>query len=228
MTSTIDATPGEKEGVAKFKLEFLPAPPQPQASIAELNAWRQILFRLGLTGRDPTRYQGLAYGNLSRRAGTGSYIVSGTQTGAKPCLSPDDYCLVVDFDLENNRIRAEGPVEPSSEALTHGAIYAGNPQAECVIHIHSPEIWRNTRQLGITFTAPSIAYGTQAMGRAVQEASGDASAGVIAMGGHEDGVIAYAPSVEQAAVELLRCLAKALELEQQSDDSIQQKGSHKL
>ena len=124
-----------------------------------------------------------------------------------------------DFNLKNNWIRAEGPIEPSSEALTHGAIYEGNPQAECVIHIHSADIWRNARQLGITFTDPSIAYGTQAMGGAAQEAAGHASAGVLAMGGHEDGVIAFAANVEQASVELLRCLAKALEFEQQSGGS---------
>ncbi len=204
----------KEEGIIKFDLEFRCIPIGTAANIAELNAWRQILFRLGLTGLDPARYQGLAYGNLSRRLGAHSYIVSGTQTGAKSALSPDDYCLVLDFDLENNFIRAEGLIKPSSEALTHGAIYAGNPQAQCVIHAHSPEIWRNADLLGIFTTDPTIAYGSVAMGEAVRKAVAEKDAGMIAMGGHEDGIIAYGTKIEQTAKELLQYLAKALELEQ--------------
>jgi len=213
MNSPASASPEADEGVIKFALEFNRAGPQGWEAIAELNAWRQLLFRLGLTGRDPARYGGLAYGNVSRRAGGRRFIVSGTRTGAKPCLAPADYCLVLDFDLAKNFLRAEGPVEPSSEALTHGAVYDAVPQAGCVIHAHSPEIWRNARPLGIRLTAADIAYGTPAMGVAVGEAAAGCAAGVVAMGGHEDGVLAFAGQPGQAAGCLLQCLAKALELE---------------
>lgn len=202
------------EGVIKFDLRYTRVPlRRPVTGMGELNAWRQILFRLGLTGLDPSRYQGFAYGNLSLRIEGRSFIISGTQTAAKPQLSVEDYCRVLDFDLAKNRISAEGPIPPSSEALTHGAIYAGNPEAACVIHVHSPEIWRNARQLGFFVTDPAIAYGTPAMGEAVR-ASAEGASGVIAMGGHEDGIIAFGLKTEQAAFELLRCLAQALELEQ--------------
>lgn len=204
----------ESEGVIKFHLDFIQAQALDLERIAELNAWRQLLFRLGLTGRDPARYEGLAYGNVSRRAKGRSFIVSGTQTGGKPNLSPADYCLVIDFDLEENRLRAEGPVEPSSEALTHGAIYNAVPQARCVIHAHSPEIWHKARQLGIPLTDESIAYGTPAMGKAVIAAATHASGGIISMGGHQDGVLAFADEIGLAALRLVRCLAKAKELEQ--------------
>lgn len=216
MRPSASALPPEREGVIKFELEFSRSPPQAWESIAELNAWRQILFRLGLTGSDPDRYGGLAYGNVSRRAKGRRFIVSGTQTGTKPCLGPADYSLVLDFDLGQNRIRAEGPVEPSSEALTHGAIYDAVPQAGCVIHVHSPEIWHRARQLGICLTDASIAYGTPEMGLAVGTAAASSSTGIIAMGGHEDGVLAFAEHVGQAAVRLLQCLAQALELEQRT------------
>lgn len=171
------------------------------------------MFRLGLTGRDPGRYGGLAYGNVSQRAEAGCFIVSGTQTGGKPCLGAEDYCLVLDFDLEENRLRAEGPVAPSSEALTHGAVYSAAPQAGCVIHVHSPEIWRQARSLEIPLTDESIPYGTPEMGRAVGLAALRSAAGVVAMGGHEDGVLAFAGCPHEAALRLLRCLAKAVELE---------------
>jgi len=216
MRPPASALPPEREGVIKFELEFSHALPQALESIAELNAWRQLLFRLGLTGRDPARYGGLAYGNVSRRGGGRRFIISGTQTGAKPCLDAADYCLVLDFDLGNNRLQAEGPVEPSSEALTHGAVYDAVPQAGCVIHVHSPEIWQKARQLGICLTDASIAYGTPEMGWAVGAAAASSSTGIIAMGGHEDGVLAFAEHVGQAAVRLLQCLAQALELEQRA------------
>jgi len=34
-----------------------------------LAAWRELLARLGLIGRDPSRYQGAGYGNVSARVG---------------------------------------------------------------------------------------------------------------------------------------------------------------
>jgi hypothetical protein len=199
------------EGVIKFNLEFTRADLPMADSLVELNAWRQVLFRLGLTGRDPARYGGLAYGNVSQRlGGDRRFIVSGTQTGSKPCLGSADYCQVLDFDLATNWLRAEGPLAPSSEALTHGAVYDAIPQAACVIHVHSQEIWRNARKLGIALTDPVISCGTTQMGSAVGKAVGSGGS-VIAMGGHEDGVLAFAASPEEAVTHLLRCLAKALE-----------------
>jgi ribulose-5-phosphate 4-epimerase/fuculose-1-phosphate aldolase len=203
----------DDEGIIKFELKFNHAPPQELKSVAELNAWRQILHRLGLTGLDSSRYQGLAYGNVSRREGPNRFIVSGTQTGAKNCLTPDDYCLVLDFDLAKNHVHAEGPIKPSSEALTHGAIYAANSHIECVLHAHSPVIWRYATQLGIYQTDASIASGTPEMGQAVGQAVRNLNSGIISMGGHEDGLIAFADTIWQAAVALVKCLAKAEELE---------------
>jgi hypothetical protein len=202
-----------REGVIKFNLEFSHASAPALDGIAALNAWRQILFRLGLTGRDPGRYDGLAYGNVSQRTEAGRFIVSGTQTGGKPFLGAEDYCLVLDFNLEENRLCAKGLVEPSSEALTHGAVYKAVWQAGCVIHVHSPEIWRHARLLGILVTSESIPYGTPEMGLAVGQAALDSTTGVIAMGGHEDGILAFAECPQEAATRLLRCLAKAVELD---------------
>ncbi len=204
----------EEEGVIKFNLFFSHASPIGLESIAELNAWRQILHRLGLTGRDPFRYQGLAYGNVSQRTSANAFIVSGTQTGAKEHLSTQDYCIVTDFNLEKNCVYAKGPIEPSSEALTHGSIYAANRQITCVLHAHSPSIWRNASRLGISQTSPSIAYGTPEMGKAVEQAAKNLEYGIIAMGGHEDGILAFAGTLCRAGTELVRYLAKAEQLTQ--------------
>jgi len=202
----------KSEGVIKFHLDFSLTPPSPLRSFAELTAWRQILYRLGLTGQVPDRYEGLAYGNVSQRKNSRGFYISGTQTGGKPSLSAEDYCLVLDFDLAKNHMLAEGPIKPSSEALTHGAVYEANPHIGCVIHVHSPEIWRYAMRLGMAVTDASIAYGTPEMGRAVCHAASEIT-GIIAMGGHEDGVLAYGETVGQAAIRLLLELEKALELE---------------
>jgi hypothetical protein len=205
-------TQPEIEGVVKFHLDFQRRPlPDIATHITELNAWRHILFRLGLTGRDPARYGGLAYGNVSCRAENGEFIVSGTQTGGKHHLSANDYCRVLNFNLDENRLGAEGSIEPSSEALSHGAIYAALPQASCVLHVHSAEIWQRAERLGLPVTDASIAYGTPEMGRAVSAAAVEnTEIGIIVMGGHQDGVLAFAERVDQAALRLLQCLAKAL------------------
>jgi hypothetical protein len=214
MTPPTTPTASNSEGVIKFALEFTPEPLGDYAFIDELNAWRTILFRLGLTGQDPCRYGGLAFGNLSHIVGLRQFIISGTQTGGKENLTPGDYCLVVDFDVTNNQLKAQGPLPPSSEALTHGAIYAANPQAECVIHVHSPQIWRHAEALGIQCTHKSIAYGTPEMAQALAEsAQNHAGPGIIAMRGHEDGVIAFAAKIKQAGCLLLECLAAAYERE---------------
>ena len=202
------------EGAIQFHLDFDLAQPEAPENAAELNAWRQILYRLGLTGQAPDRYEGLAYGNVSQRTDLRGFFVSGTRTGGKPLLGIADYCQVLDFDIAQNWIRAKGLVEPSSESLTHGAVYEANPHAGCVIHVHSPEIWRNALHLGLHVTDAAITYGTPDMGLAVGKAAARETAGIIAMGGHEDGALAYAGTAGQAAVLLLRALEKAVEFEQ--------------
>ena len=211
--STIPASNAEKEGVIKFKLEFNAAPPPGLASTAELTVWRQILHRLGLTGRDSARYHGFAYGNVSLRTGPRQFVISGTQTGGKSMLTPVDYCAVLDFDLAKNWVLAEGPIEPSSEALTHGAIYAGNQNIMCALHVHSPTLWHHSKRLGLLETDAAIAYGTPALAQAVGQLVQNRPLGIISMRGHEDGLIAFADTIAQAGMELVIGLAKAEKLD---------------
>ena len=134
-----------QEGVIKFELTFTAAPPLAEEQLREISAWRRILWLLGLTGRDPARYDGLGYGNVSLRLPPfdappkrRSFVVSGTQTGGLPELGPEHYAVVTGCDPENNRVAAEGPIRPSSEALTHGALYALDAALRCVLHVHCP------------------------------------------------------------------------------------------
>lgn len=201
------------EGVVKYCLEFAPAPAPDWACLAKLDAWRTLLFRLGLTGHDPQRYGGLAYGNVSVRLEGRRFLVSGTQTGAIPQLAAEHYCRVLGFDTGQNRIVAEGVIHPSSEALTHAAVYRASEAIRCVLHVHAPELWRQAARLGLPVTHPAIAYGTPAMALEVEALLRDPEARVLVMGGHLDGIIAVGASVEDAALPLLSALAEAVQLE---------------
>ncbi len=201
------------EGVVKYRIDFTPAPAPDWALLAELDSWRELLFRLGLTGLDTERYGGLAYGNVSKRVAGCRFLVSGTQTGGIARLAAEHYCLVTDFDTRQNRIAAEGPIRPSSEALTHAAVYRAAAAIQCVLHVHSPEIWRHAERLGLPMTRPRIAYGTPEMALEVESLLRTPESRVIAMGGHRDGLIAVGESVEAAALPLIRKLAEAVRIE---------------
>lgn len=203
----------EREGVIRFQLDFTPGPPPSPRAVAELDAWRSILFRLQLVGRDPDRYHGLGFGNVSCRDGEAGFLVSATQTGHAAVLGPGGYCRITACDPRRNHVVATGPAKPSSEALSHAAVYAARPRAACVLHGHSPDIWQAAERLGLPVSDPAVPYGTPEMAaevdRLCREAL-DADAGLFVMGGHEDGVMAYGPDPETAGLLLVRTLAAAL------------------
>jgi hypothetical protein len=205
----------KQEGVVQFNLTFLPTEPLPAAMLLSLNAWRQILYRLGLIGQDSRRYGGLGFGNISIRAASGNaaaFVISGTQTGGLDRLYPEHYALVTAFDPLNNSVVAEGAARPSSESLTHGSLYRLDRSIGAVIHAHSPEIWTLADSIGIPVTRRDVLYGTPEMAEEVCRLFLNTPVSVLkifAMGGHEDGIVAFGGSLEQAGLTLVRYLALA-------------------
>ncbi len=201
------------EGVVKYRLDFRPAAAASVGDLGELPAWHSICHRLGLLGRDPARYGGLAYGNLSRRLCGERFLISGTQTGGQAAMTTADYALVEDCDIDANRVRANGPVPPSSEALTHAAVYRAAPAVGCVFHVHAPQIWLAAQRLGLAVTDPAADYGTPAMAREVARLLGAPQVltrRVFVMGGHQDGVLAFGGDAAAAGTALIAVLARAL------------------
>jgi hypothetical protein len=101
--------------------------------------------------------------------------------------------------------------------MTNGAIYDLGPHIRCVLHAHSPSLWRRARQLRLPTTDPRVAYGTPEMAREVQRLFRETAVverQIMAMGGHEDGILTFGRSPEEAGQVLLTELAKAFELEQ--------------
>lgn len=201
------------EGVIQYRLNYHIDHDLECGALAELNHWRSYLFRLGLIGQDALRYDGLGYGNVSHRLqGEGhSFVISGTQTGHLPLLCKEHYVIVEKAEVEKNAIDAHGPVKPSSESLTHAALYHADDGINAVIHVHSPLLWQNAQVLALLSTAPDVTYGTPGMAQAVAEcvSNHDDVVGIIAMLGHEDGIIAYADDIEKAGTALLDAIMRA-------------------
>lgn len=242
----------EQEGVIKYQLDFAVAEPVDAQRLRALQQWRLTLYQLGLIGQDPERYGGLGYGNISQRCfsddahdlpenswadiydeavalaesqnqsdGSG-FLISGTQTGHLSELTAEHYALVNHCDPLNNYIIASGPVKPSSEALTHGAIYALSPDIQAVIHVHSPEIFALRDQLLLPSTPDHVPYGTPDMANAVRSLWSEGklkSAPVLVMGGHQDGVISFGRNMAEAGMAMLNAFqwARALRLAEDAE-----------
>jgi len=214
-----DLHPGE--GVIKFELRHdrCPLPPATATVIGEQLGWRRILRSLRLIGQDPQRYDGAGFGNLSCRFGSGfqppgrrSFVITGTQTSGLARVDAGNFALVDDYDYRNNRVRSRGLTEPSSEAMTHGAIYDLDASIHTVFHAHSPEIWRLARDLDLPTTDPAVDYGTPAMAAEVgrQFRLGDLRrCGLLVMGGHLDGIMVFGKSPEEAGKVLISWLARS-------------------
>ena len=196
------------DGVILFQLHHRDAPPPDAAATEILSGLRDALHARGWIGRDPARYGGLGYGNVSRRIEDPAFLVSATQTGHRATLAAGDWVTVVAASPAANQLWSEGVGKPSSESLTHAAIYQAC-DAAFVCHIHHPALWRAAcaGAIALPKTPASATYGTPAMAAALSEiASCEKGAFAAAMSGHEDGLMAAAESPE-ALLELLESLS---------------------
>ncbi len=182
-----------EEGYVKYRCvhEEGPAPEHPDWEA--LNALRTDLVRAGLVG---VLENGVGYGNLSLRTEQG-FMVTATGTGHIPVLGPEGYCLVTRCDVEANTVWSSGPAQASSESMTHAAVYEASPVTNCVIHLHHAGLYGQLLEGKAPATAPEAAFGTPAMAHSVADLVRKHPAdGIIAMTGHQDGFIMYAPNVE--------------------------------
>jgi ribulose-5-phosphate 4-epimerase/fuculose-1-phosphate aldolase len=208
------------EGVIKYDARHRVEPlPQWTASILrELNAWRGIYAGLGLIGQDGQRYGGAAWGNVSARLPPWHdrerrpFLVTGTQTGGVKDTDGRHYAVVDSCSVGEGRVHSYGPVQPSSEAMTHAMVYAVAPEVRFVFHAHCPEVWAAAKRLELPRTPDGVDYGTREMAWAVERLlplKGTRAAQAIVMTGHEDGVITFGETAEEAGAAMVRWLAKA-------------------
>lgn len=193
------------EGYTKYECDWSEAPALPEQAIVELNAWRNRLHDQELIGYYPQH--GVGFGNVSIREGdSDAFLISGTQTGDIARTDARHYARVTQCDIDANRVHCEGPVQASSEALTHAAIYALDPAIRAVVHVHSAAMW-NELMDRVPTTSRDVSYGTPEMAiefRRLYEDTDFAERGIAVMGGHEEGIVTFGRDIEQAAQRVLR------------------------
>ena len=215
-----------QEGAIKFELEHRTTELERRRYdeiAAKLIAWRKVLALTRLVGQDPTRYEGAGYGNVSGRVGPPSaalghraFLITASQTSGLAAIDLDHFAVVDRYDIRRNRIVSHGRLHPSSESMTHAAVYDLGPHIRCVFHVHSPVLWRMARRLRIPTTDPHASYGTPEMACEVQRLFRESPVverQILAMGGHEDGLLTFGRSPQEAGQILIAELARAYETE---------------
>lgn len=184
------------EGVVKYHAVHHDGHVQTHPLLNKLDQARTQLFDLGLVGVYP---DGVGYGNVSIRHESGC-IISGTSTGATRILGAAGYCYVRNFYIVANTVFTEGPIQASSESMTHCAIYEANSAIDCVLHIHNLQLWRKLIDQGHPSTPEEIPYGTPQMAlemaAIVKRLANPCS--LLVMAGHEEGIVAYGPTIDLA------------------------------
>jgi L-ribulose-5-phosphate 4-epimerase len=173
-------------------------------ALAELNIYRRKLLEQRLIGVDSN---GVGFGNLSVRDGvSGNFYITGSATGGVPELTPTDYVRVVAYDFARNWLCYEGAAIPSSESLTHAALYESDPTISAVIHCHDSVLWATLLERGPTTSKP-VAYGTPEMAYEIMRlftASDVRSREIFVMAGHEGGIVTFGKNLEDAFAVVMR------------------------
>lgn len=197
----------------KFTYQCARADIGPFDALVELNGCRRKLLERHLIGVDS---DGVGFGNLSIRDGvSGDFYITGSATGGLPELTSTDCVRVVAYDFATNSLRYEGGAIPSSESLTHAAIYESDSLTSAVIHCHDSNLWATLLD-SAPITSESVAYGTSAMAYEIIRlfnASDVRSRKIFVMAGHEAGIVTFGKNLEDAFDVLMR----ARELPQRCD-----------
>jgi ribulose-5-phosphate 4-epimerase/fuculose-1-phosphate aldolase len=188
----------------KFACEHTAAAIPAFDGFAELNVYRRKLLQLGLIGADAN---GMGFGNLSIRDGAGNnFYITGSATGGKPELTLADCARVVAYDFKRNWLRYEGCAIPSSESLTHAAVYESDTNVGSVIHCHDSKLWAALLNRAPA-TSEALGYGTPEMAYEVTrlfKITDVQSRKILVMAGHEGGIVAFGKDLEEAFVILVR------------------------
>jgi len=196
------------EGVIKYQAIHQTGDAPTHDLLDTLNQARTDLFDLGLVGVYP---DGIGFGNVSIRHQQGC-IISGTGTGSIRTLSSDSYCYVQNYNLEKNTVYTLGPVNASSESMTHCAIYHADASIQSVLHIHHRALWHRLLQIGYPSTPADIAYGTPQMALSMADLvrAKHYPSAIIVMAGHEDGIISYGQSIPLALKQIYAAMTNSI------------------
>ena len=172
--------------------------------LAELNVYRRKLLDLHLIGVDPN---GIGFGNLSVRDGaTDKFYITGSATADIDELTLANCAKVVACDFGKNQVRYKGAAMPSSESLTHAAIYESDETAGAVVHCHCSKLWAAVLN-GAPTTSKAAEYGTPEMANEIMQLftrTNVQSRKIVIMAGHEGGILTFGKDLEETFAVLMR------------------------
>jgi L-ribulose-5-phosphate 4-epimerase len=196
------------EGGSTFSYRWNGTAPLPESDWRALGEWRQKLASLHVLGVSAS---GVAFGNLSqRRSGTQRFVTTGTRTAGVPVLDERHFAEVLGFDLDCHALTCRGPVLPSSEALSHAAVYQSDSNLSACLHVHHARLWHALLGRGPT-TSSDGGCGSLKMAhdilRLFAEAR-DRAPRIIVMAGHADGLLFMGASLDEAGLRLVEELRR--------------------
>lgn len=195
-----------EEGYIKFKRTKVDDIAVPSDHLAEITTWRDKLYSLGLIGE---YLDGVGFGNVSirheNRGLPALFIITGSKTGGLKTLTNQHYARVIDVDVDENHVSYGGPIEASSESMTHAMVYRADPTANAVIHVHNPNMWKELMGK-VPTTSKGVQYGTPEMAKEMLRLFKETDVKekkILVMAGHEEGVLSFGKSLEEAGNVLL-------------------------
>jgi len=191
------------EGYIKYSIHWEEVAAHFPTSIGALMQTRDRLHQINLVGHDAVHNVG--FGNVSERVNATQFIISGTQTGHLFPAAQNDFTLVTKASTTTNEVWCKGPCKASSESLTHAAIYACSPDIKAILHVHHKEMWKGLLHR-VPTSAKDVPYGTVEMANEVKRLyseGGFAASRIMAMAGHDDGIIAIGKTLAEAQEVLL-------------------------
>jgi ribulose-5-phosphate 4-epimerase/fuculose-1-phosphate aldolase len=201
------------EGYIKFNCNWIKDKPVSPEDISEINFWRDRLYSIGLIG---VYENGIGFGNISIRFGNQEFLITGSATGGVERLNNGHYVVVNKYDLLQNSLICTGPIKASSESLSHAVIYECSPNTNAVIHIHHLKLWQQLLDV-LPTTCDKVAYGTPEMAEEIKRLFVETAVKkekAIVMGGHEEGIITFGETLDEAGEILLNLYKKLTEIKQ--------------
>ena len=193
------------EGVIKFHCDWFDKDLAVTVP-ADLLHWRDRMQEAGLIG--VYKAINIGYGNISVMQKEGM-LISGSQTGHIDQLKTEGYALVTEYSIDNNSLKCEGRVKASSESLTHLAFYEADEEIKAIVHVHHKALWESLLHKVPTSSA-TVPYGTPAMANEIKRLFIETNLPkrkLMAMAGHEEGLIAFGTTLKEAANLLLNALS---------------------
>jgi len=198
------------DGVVKYSLEFESRKALAKKECKKIEKTRQRLYSLGLIG---AYSNGIGYGNISLRyQDSNKFLITATQTGEMAHLSPKQYSLVKDVNFGTFTTFATGAAKPSSESITHAAIYALDKNINAVIHVHNEKLW-NFMLENDYLSTNDTPYGTPEMVEDINELYKNIDPlleNAFVMKGHFEGVVTFGKDLKEAETVLYEIVEQLL------------------